>query len=288
MKSLDTLIEDIYTLFDQKDMGPDRFDPKLFEEFGGSLRDMMDQRFHRERKGEPRLYMSNIGKPDRQVWMDMNSKGVVEEILPHTMIKFSYGDIIEHMVLLYARMAGHTVEGEQDRVVIKDVSGRMDAVIDGVVVDVKSASTFSFKKFKDGSLLQPGNDPFGYVAQLAGYVRARTPGGDGAFLAVDKTTGALCLLRVPAAVLEAYDVEKRIDHMKEVVASPDAPAHCYPPVPDGKSGNMKLGVGCSYCKHKFACWPGLKMFHYSSGPRFLTKVVREPRVEPDAGQDFPE
>ena len=43
----------------------------------------------------------------------------------------------------------------------------MDCKIDGEVVDVKSASAMSFKKFKNGTLYE--DDPFGYIAQLAGY-----------------------------------------------------------------------------------------------------------------------
>ena len=42
----------------------------------------------------------------------------------------------------------------------------MDCKIDGVVTDVKSTSTFGFKKFKDGSLAF--DDPFGYIAQIKG------------------------------------------------------------------------------------------------------------------------
>ena len=43
----------------------------------------------------------------------------------------------------------------------------MDCKIDGVVTDVKSVSTYGFKKFKDGTLAY--DDPFGYVAQIKGY-----------------------------------------------------------------------------------------------------------------------
>ena len=46
----------------------------------------------------------------------------------------------------------------------------MDCKIDGVVTDVKSVSTFGFKKFKDGSLAY--DDPFGYVAQIKGYAHS--------------------------------------------------------------------------------------------------------------------
>lgn len=273
-KQIDTLVEDIYALFDKDET----FDLALFEKFGGNVRDLMDHRFHQKYEGDPYLRMSNIGRPDRQLWFDLNGKGEKEKLLPATLIKFAYGDLIEQMMLLYAKMAGHTVEREQEEVEIDGIKGHIDAVIDGVVVDVKSASTFSWQKFDSGALLQPGNDPFGYVAQLAGYVEAITPGADGAFLAVDKTLGKLTLLRVPAEVLARYRVRDRIGHIKQVVASPDMPPRCYPDVPDGKSGNMKLDTGCSYCPHKFNCWPDLRTYYYSTGPRYLTRVVREPKV----------
>ena len=56
------------------------------------------------------------------------------------------------------------------------------------------------------------------------------------------------------------------------------PNRAFSDVPDGKSGNMKLGTQCSYCEFKKVCWPDLKTYIYSSGPRYLTKVVREPKV----------
>lgn len=273
-KKLEDLVPDIYGLFH----GDEKFDLSLFEKFGINLSELMDKRFHQKYDGDPYLRMSNIGKPDRQLWYDINYKGDKEPLQPPTLIKFSYGDVIEQMMLLYAKMAGHDVTHEQAEVEVDGIKGHLDAVIDGVVVDVKSASTYSFQKFESGALLEPGNDPFGYVAQLAGYVEAVTPGADGAFLAVDKTLGKITLLRVPAAVLARYRVRQRIEHIKAVVASEDVPGRCYEDVAEGKSGNRKLATGCSYCSHKFHCWPNLKTYYYSTGPKYLTRVVKEPRV----------
>lgn len=276
-KTIDTLVDDIYALFDGEH---NPHDPALHEEFGKNLQDVMHERFNTTRDNKGRLRMSNIGRPDRQLWMDIHSEGPKEEFQPQTLIKFAYGDMIEQQMLLYIKLAGHTVEHEQGEIEVDGIKGHIDCLIDGVVVDIKSASSFSWQKFDSGALLEPGNDPFGYVAQLAGYVEALTPGKDGAFLAVDKTLGKITLLRVPAEVLAQYRVRDRIEHIKQVVADEDTvPDHCYQPVPDGKSGNMKLAVGCSYCSHKFACWPDLKTYIYSTGPRYLTKVVREPKVQ---------
>lgn len=276
MKQIETLVEDIYGLFGTDE----KFEASLFREFGDNLHDLMETRFHTKRDGKGYLRMSNIGRPDRQLWYDINGEGEKEPLLPPTLIKFAYGDMIEQMILLYAKMAGHTVEQEQAEVEVDGIKGHIDAIIDGVLVDVKSASSFSFQKFDSGALFLPGNDPFGYVAQLCGYIEA-TGLERGGFLAVDKTLGKICFCEIPADVIAKYKVRDRIAHIKEVVASPDLPPRCYPDVPDGKSGNMKLDTGCSYCPHKFACWPDLKVYYYSTGPRYLTKVVRVPKVAGD-------
>ena len=273
MKKIETLVDDIYGLFAQEEP----FDVALFRQFGDNLHDLMESRFHTKRSGKGYLRMSNIGRPDRQLWYDINGTGDKEPLLPPTLIKFAYGDMIEQMVLLYAKMAGHEVEQEQAEVEVDGIQGHIDAIIDGVLVDVKSASSFSFQKFESGALFLPGNDPFGYVAQICGYMVA-TGCERGGFLAVDKTLGKICFCEIPPEVAIQYKVHERIAHIKAVVASPDLPPRCYSDVPDGKSGNMKLDTGCSYCPHKFNCWPDLKTYFYSTGPRYLTKVVREPRV----------
>lgn len=274
VKTIDTLVEDIYALFGD---GKLPHDTGLFKQFGVNLEEQMTIRFNEERDTTPRLRMSNIGKPDRQLWYDINGTHKKEALAPHTFIKFAYGDLIEEMLLLYAQMAGHTVEAQQKEVEVDGIKGHIDAIIDGVVVDTKSASTFSFNKFESGDLYKPGNDPFGYVAQLAGYGKAL--GLPTAFFVADKTLGKLCLSKPP----QGYDVEGRIAHIKHVVSQDTPPPRCYDEVPEGKSGNMRLGVGCSYCGHKEICWPGLKTYYYSSGPKYLTKVVKEPRVN-----DFPD
>jgi hypothetical protein len=196
---------------------------------------------------------------------------------PEAHIKFMYGDMQEQLCVLMAKLAGHDVQGEQEEVVINGIKGHLDCTIDGCVVDVKSTSRFAFSKFKDGTLLEPGNDGFGYIGQLAGYVHAKTPGKDGYFLAVNKDLGHLALLKVPAEILANYDIERRIEYDKEMVRGP-MPGRCYDDIPDGKSGNRKLAIGCSYCNRKFECWPNLKTYYYSNGPRFLTVVAKEPKV----------
>lgn len=225
--------------------------------------------------------MSNIGKGARQLWYDKNY-GREETLPPSTIFKFIYGDLIESLLLFLARLSGHSVSDRQAEVVIDGIKGHIDADIDGVTVDVKSASTHSFRnKFANGKLAE--NDSFGYVEQLAGYSEARDT--DGAFLAADKQNGDIAYLAFSKEDLKAaVNVQERITYLKGAVESKVVPERCYNDEEEGKSGNRALGINCSYCAHKFRCWSdanggiGLRTFAYSGGPKFLTKVAREPQV----------
>lgn len=207
---------------------------------------------------------------------------------PKTLFKFLYGDMIEIAMIFLAKEAGHTVTHEQHTVEVDGVLGHTDCVIDGIPVDVKSASSFSFQKFKEGGF--KFDDPFGYVAQLSGYCHALSESGDveggrGAFLVADKVHGDICL-----AEIDGYDIRgnpplPRIQHLRSIIKEPTPPPRCYEDIPEGKSGNRKLGVGCSYCAFKDECWKdanngqGLRKYIYSRGPVWLTNVAREPKVE---------
>ena len=281
MKKLESLVEDIYGLFESGK----NVEEKNLEIFAENLKDLLRDRlasYGKERQGY--LRMSSVGKPTRQVWYEIQG-APGEDLRPNTLIKFLYGDLIEELVLFLAREAGHSVEQQQATVELDGVKGHIDAVIDGCVVDVKSASKFAFKKFKDGTL--PGNDPFGYMKQLAGYSTALEM--DGAFLAMNKESGELTLLAYDQKFLEMEFPSARIQEQREALEKDTPPERCYDAVPDGKSGNMKLSVGCSYCRFKEHCWQdanggqGLRTFFYSNGPSFLTQVKREPKVQESKG-----
>ena len=229
---------------------------------------------------EPYLRLSSIGKPIRQQWYDLKGyKG--KPLTPDVKMKFLFGDIIEELLLFLAKEAGHTVERTQEKVSLDDVPGSIDAIIDGILVDTKSASTYSWHKFNDGRLKE--DDPFGYLHQLSGY-SAALGGYDGAFLVIDKTLGKLCLDRYSKEELSNFKPKEKIQEVRTSLESDTPPPRCYPDEEDGKSGNRKLGIGCSFCNHNEECWKdsnngqGLKIYSYSTGPRFLTKVVREPNV----------
>ena len=279
-KTLDTLVEDIYNkigvLADGEHID---LDEDTIEQFGESMKEILYNWSHPEPRGKSTLRMSNIGKKERQLWFDMKTEGTPERMPPSLFIKFLYGHLLEEIVLFLIKLSGHTVTSEQKEVTVSGIKGHMDCVIDGEVVDIKTASGFAFKKFKDGTLAE--NDIFGYMAQLAGYEAAEGT-SNGGFLALNKESGELALYKPDN--FDKPNIKKKIRDVKAAVKLDKPPNLCYNPIPDGKSGNMQLPRECIYCRHKFECHKdsnegkGLRVFKYSNGLRYLTQVPKVPNV----------
>jgi hypothetical protein len=279
-KTLDTLVEDIYNkigvLADNKHID---LEEDTIEQFGESMKQILYDWSHPTPRGKPSLRMSNIGRKERQLWYDMKSEGTPERMPPSLFIKFLYGHLLEEIVLFLVKLSGHEVTSEQKEITVSGIKGHMDCVIDGEVVDVKTASGFAFKKFKDGTLAE--QDAFGYMAQLAGYEEAEGT-NNGGFLALNKESGELAMFRPDD--FDKPNIKKKISSVKKAVKLKTPPERCYNPIPDGKSGNMQLPKGCVYCRHKFECHKdanegkGLRVFKYSNGNRYLTQVPKVPNV----------
>lgn len=261
------------------------------KEFGEKLARTVTRTLAEDRDREVTLRMSSIGKPDRQLWYEHNlPKNLKERLRPENYMKFLYGHLLEDVLLFFAELTGHSVQGQQDVQEISGVKGHRDGVIDGVLVDAKSASSYSFKKFKEGGLTE--DDPFGYVKQIQSYLEA---GQDdpiikdksrAAFFVVDKSLGHLTL-DIHEKDTET-DFHALYEHKKKVITLPEPPERCYPPKPDGyknyktgefiENGNELLGTNCSYCPFKKECYPDLRVFMSSVGPKFFSKVVKEPKM----------
>ena len=278
MKKIDTLIRDINKTL--KGMGG--WDGIRGHSLGYVISLIDNKRFSKPQEPRGYLSLSSVGTPcKRKLWYKINRTDEGEELTPNTFLKFFYGDMIEELVLQLAIASGHDVTGEQDRLDVHGVKGHRDAVIDGMTVDVKSCSSYAFKKFKEGRLRD--DDPFGYISQLSSYVYAGqndplvTDKVRGAFLAVDKQNGHICL--------DVYDFTEELktkeEEILETIYMVDGkiPEERIPTVPQSKSSeNTKLSMQCSYCEFKFLCWENLRTFIYSSGPEYLVDVVQEPRV----------
>lgn len=286
-KVIEELIDDIADTLEQ---GKEEVAVETKEKYANLFAEMLEERLKpRPKEGKGTLRMSNIGKPcDRQIWYDVNQPyEKIEPLKAATKLKFLYGDLTELLMLYLSEVSGHSVEGTQDVQEIEGIKGHRDAVIDGVLTDVKSASTYGFAKFADGTLRN--NDSFGYFTQGGSYLYA---GKDDdlvkdknrfAFLALDKTLGHFCLDIHHQD--ETIDYEELYRQKKAMVDQPEPPERAFTDVPEGTSGNMKLPTACSYCSHKWKCWPELRMFIYSNGPKYLTVVEKEPKV-PEAEPEF--
>ena len=249
---------------------------------GNNIALTANQRFSKPQEPRGYLSLSSIGTPcKRKLWYKINETNKAEPLQANALLKFFFGDMIEELVLAIVKAAGHEVKGEQDKLNVHGIKGHRDCVIDGMTIDVKSASPFAFKKFKDGNLRE--DDPFGYISQLSSYVYAGkddplvTNKTAGAFLVIDKVNGHICL--------DAYDFEEELktkeEEMlaaKELVKGP-IPEDRIPPVPQSKtSPNTRLDTMCSYCEFRKVCWPEVRTVLYSSGPLHLVDVVNTPQV----------
>lgn len=246
MKKIDTLVRDIYKTVE----GKGSWDSVVGSAFGSNLSSVASQRFSSPQEPRGYLSLSSVGTScKRKLWYKVNKPTSGESLRPNTLLKFFYGDMIEELVLSLAKASGHKVEGEQSKLNVHGVKGHRDAVIDGMTVDVKSCSSYAYKKFKEGKLKD--DDPFGYVSQLSSYVYAGkddplvTDKTHGAFLAVDKQNGNVCL-DVYDFTEELAKKEEEILDVKKTVEG-DIPKEKIDPVPQSKtSDNMKLSMQCSY------------------------------------------
>jgi hypothetical protein len=277
-KSIDSLIYDINEVI----KGNGGFDQTIAKYLGETISKVSFDRF--SKPSEPRGYLSlsSIGTPCiTKLWRKVNTPNEAEPLSAEALGTFFYGDMIEALVLALAKAAGHDVQGEQDQLTVHGIKGHRDCIIDGMVVDVKSASSYSFQKFADGALKE--NDPFGYISQLSSYLYASqddprvTYKEEAAFLVVKKDRFKLCLDRYNFKdELKAKKLE--IENAKAVVKG-RCPDFRIPPVPQSKtSPNLKLDTQCSYCEFKRRCYPDMRTFLYSSGPEYLVKVITEPKV----------
>ncbi len=278
MKKIESLVKDIYKTIE----GKGGWTTMIGDSFGKGLALTANQRFSEPQKPRGYLSLSSVGTPcDRKLWYKINKPKVGEPLTPNTLLKFFYGDMIEELIISLAKASGHKVEGMQDRLDVHGVKGHRDAVIDGMTVDVKSCSSYAFKKFKGGRLRE--DDPFGYISQLSSYVYAGkddplvTNKTQGAFLAVDKQNGHVCL-DVYDFTEELKEKEKEIKSIVKMVEG-KLPTKKLKAVPQSKtSDNKKLGMVCSYCEYKHSCWEELRTFIYSYGPEYLVEVNTEPKV----------
>lgn len=278
MAKIESLIHDI----NQVILGLGGWDEAASKYLGDAISKVSYDRFSKLPAPRGYLSLSSVGTPcSTKLWRKVNTPNAAEPLSPEALGTFFYGDLLEALVIALAKAAGHDVQGEQDTLEVHGIKGHRDCIIDGMVVDVKSASSYSFQKFQNGELKD--NDPFGYISQLSSYLYASldddrvTNKNEAAFLVVKKDRFKLHL--------DKYDFtdELRNKHIemkqaKALVAGP-CPDYRVPAVPQSKtSPNMVLDTQCSYCEFKKVCYPDMRTFLYSTGPTHFVSVVKEPNV----------
>lgn len=274
------IVEDIYSKLDELNDKPLEISEDLIDNFGEAMKEAIRSWSTPQGRDGFSLRMSNIGRPMRQLWFEKQAEAKDKRLHASLFVKFLYGHLLEELLLLLVKMSGHKVTDEQKEVEINGIKGHMDCKIDGEVVDIKSASGFSFSKFSKGLLSE--DDPFGYLSQLAAYEHAEGT-NEGGFLVINKETGELCFYQPEE--LDKPNVKQKIKDLKHKLTLVNPPDFCYSPIPEGKSGNMRLPKNCTYCPHKFECHKdsnngeGLRTFKYSKGLMYFTEVVKKPKVE---------
>ena len=287
-KTIDTLSSDVYTLLDAKiEHEPT---PDLMSEYGLRIGEEMGKAtVKRDKPREKgRLWASDLGKDCmRKHWYNFNMPEEQAPLMGHTKFKFLYGNLLEEAVLYLAEEAGHSVELQQDRVETEikrpegqptwAVSGRIDGIVDGVLIDVKSTSSYGFTRYKQG--ITAANDSFGYLWQL-GFYRAfgDYSAPEEGFIWIDKQNGHIAYTKV--IVPTEKDIVQRANDIADAVETEEEldVRKGYTDEPYGKSGNRALCMTCSYCDFNKQCWPGLRTFAYGHKPIHMTEVTREPKV----------
>ena len=279
-KHIDSVAKDIKSLIAGISNGkPAKVTEENMNKFLNNIKEAFNAWNNPVREKDGKLRMSVLGKPTRQLWYDRYSPKKTKDYDASLNLKFLYGHILEHLILYLAELTGHKVENQQKKVEIDNIKGHIDASVDGQVCDVKSASSFGFKKFKNGELV--GDDPFGYLAQLSGYETGMGSNGGG-FLVIDKSTGDICFYKPDE--LAKPNVPTLIKNLKETLASRTPPEKCYE-LSETKGGNKSLPIGCQFCSHKWECHSdanggkGLRVFKYANKNVYLAEVNKQPNVE---------
>jgi len=282
VKTIDTLSADIETIL-QEGFFPSEENIELM---GENIKELLRTRFSDYKtKGEPKtLRMSNLGKGSRSLYYDLKETDPYKDpYSAQTRVKFFIGDLLEQLFIFFIKEAGHTINSEQLELEIDGVLGHPDGVVDGIPLDIKTASTYSFNdKFAKGNLLnKKESDSFGYVGQISAYAQA-LGATEAAFLAIDKQHGDWCVLKVED--IDMIDVPAKIAEVRHSLDNDEVPERCYDPIVH-KNGNVEISKNCFWCRHKHTCFEdandgrGLRTFKYSNKKVDLIHVEKLPKVE---------
>ena len=257
-------------------LGKASMDEAITDLIAKDVKEAVSRQFSGEKR-KFKLRMSNIGRKRCQLWFEKNSPESRLADSPYFVINMILGDIVEAVfkgLLRASKVDFEDSEHVELETKHKKVEGTYDLVLNGKVDDVKSASPWAYEnKFTDFATLQ-SKDSFGYVAQLVGYAKAKgVPVGG--WWAINKANGSFKYVSANGVDMESE--YKKIEDTISYVENDEPFERCYEPVEEtyyGKpSGNKKLGIECSFCNYREACWDNLQVL-----PSKVSKSSNPPLV----------
>jgi hypothetical protein len=289
MPDISTLVADIY----HTRRTGEGWTKEISDWYSWALSEKMNEQMRQASEERPnRLRFSNIGQEDCKLWYTINRPEMMRPMPDPMLNVMSMGDMVEVYLLALTMAAGHSVTSFQAVSEINGIKGSNDAIIDGMMIDVKSASDMNYNKFTSLDLTDSDNDPdkvghlISYVPQLAAYTFSNWGNPDltykttAGFLVFNKQTGQI--------YLDVYDLSSEIEGIEEKISSKikmvdgTFPGRAYGPVKSGEAGNTELSKTCHFCSFKDDCWPQKRTFQYKRGNGFVYKslidVVKVPRV----------
>ena len=246
-KSINTVVPDVYEVMKSKDYSGDL--STIAMQAGREVEEAIKNAFEPyENKNE--LRMSSIGRCERAQWYAV--KGYTpEELEGSVYLTFLQGHILESVLVALIKLAGHDVQDQQKKHTVEGINGSQDCTIDGELVDIKTASAWSWdNKFAEDGIK---DDAFGYIKQLSGYGKTEDR-KEGYFLAFNKNKSTLKLCRQK---LEE-DIDTYIVDLKDKMESDTPPMRLANATTFSKAeAKEKLCMTCAFCGFKEDCYGSL-------------------------------
>ena len=246
-KSINTVVPDVYEVMKSKDYSGDL--STIAMQAGREVEEAIKNAFEPyENKNE--LRMSSIGRCERAQWYAV--KGYTpEELEGSVYLTFLQGHILESVLVALIKLAGHDVQDQQKKHTVEGINGSQDCTIDGELVDIKTASAWSWdNKFSENGIK---DDAFGYIKQLSGYGKTDNR-KEGYFLAFNKNKSTLKLCRQE---LEE-DIDTFIVDLKDKMESDTPPMRLANATTFSKAeAKEKLCMTCAFCGFKEDCYGSL-------------------------------
>jgi hypothetical protein len=253
----------IHQYLEDATQGETHMSESTIERIGEEIKDALKRQFAGGNKRDKFRYrISNIGRPSCQLWFQKNHP---EKALPKPttfVMNMMLGDIVEAVFKGLLTEAGMKYQDNTEVELKLDdattVTGTYDIILHDAVDDIKSASDWSYKyKFESFESLKSG-DSFGYIGQLAGYVKASGK-KIGGWWVVNKANGQFKYVSA-----SNMDLDEEINNIKETIKAAEKKElkRCFAPEPEFfrkiPTGNMVLNKNCTFCEFRNTCWETLR------------------------------